>query len=201
MNRKVADFLAGRTNFLMLYDENGKPAIIKERDDFKDKNLQLHQEFILDDKDKKYKALWNKFHRNYFGEYKEPDAKPKSMGGKKPYVMVMSNEIKELKEQLKKKGVKNYNEIIGCLVDFSNYMEWGTGKLIDKRQRLKKKQLPLKYKDLLEISGYSRTKLDNMLRIMKENKLLWNSDGDKTNEGSKGYFISQIYFKKGRKGS
>lgn len=112
--------------------------------------------------------------------------------------MVMLNEIKELKKQLKRDGIKNYNEVVGALIDFSEYMEWNTGKLIDTRQRLKKKRLPLKYNDLFEISGYSKGKFENMMKIMKDYRLLWYSD---ENEENKGYFISQIYFKKGKRGS
>lgn len=169
-----------------------------ERDKMQNSNNHLIQEYVLDDKDKKYKALFNKYYRNYYGEYKDPERKRKTTGGKKPYVMVMLDEIKELKKQLKKDGIKNYNEIVGALINFSEYMEWNTGKLIDTRQRLKKKRLPLKYNDLFEISGYSKGKFENMMKIMKDYRLLWYSDENKEN---KGYFISQIYFKKGKRGS
>jgi hypothetical protein len=36
------------------------------------------------------------------------------------------------------------------------------------------------------------------MKIMKDYRLLWYSD---ENEENKGYFISQIYFKKGKRGS
>jgi hypothetical protein len=194
MNKKVSDFYSGRTNFLMLYDENGKPAMIKERDDLKDKNAHLFQEFILDDSDKEYRALWNKYFRNYFGEYKEPDNKPKSMGGKKPYAMLMTEEVKNLLE----KNIKNVDEVLGFLTILSGYMEFHTGKLIDKRQRLKKKQLPLQYNDLLEVCKYSRTKLDKMLKTAKEYNLIYYEKPLKDNSG--GYFISSNIIKKGKKG-
>lgn len=195
---KLADFIAGRTDFVILYDDKNNPAFVLERDKMQNSNNHLIQEYVLDDKDKKYKALFNKYYRNYYGEYKDPERKRKTTGGKKPYVMVMLNEIKELKKQLKRDGIKNYNEVVGALIDFSEYMEWNTGKLIDTRQRLKKKRLPLKYNDLFEISGYSKGKFENMMKIMKDYRLLWYSDENKEN---KGYFISQIYFKKGKRGS
>lgn len=194
MNKKVSDFYTGRTNFLMLYDENGSPAMVKERDDFKDKNTHLFQDFILDDKDKNYKALFNKYFRNYLGEYKEPDEKPKSMGGKKPYVMLMTEEVKKLLE----KNIKNADEVLGFLTILSGYMEFHTGKLIDKRQRLKKKQLPLQYTDLLKICKYSRTKLDKMIKTTKDYNLIYYEKPTKDNEG--GYFISTNIIKKGKKG-
>lgn len=198
MYREMADFVAGRTDSVMLYDDKGNPAYIIERHDLGYSENKLYQEYVLDDKDKSFRELFNKFHRDYHGGYKDPDRKRKSVGGKKPYVMLMTKEIQALRESFVEDKVKNYNEIIGCLINFSEYMEWGTGKLIDKRQKLKKKQIPLKYKDLLEISSYSKGKFESMMKIMKDYKLLWHSD---ENEENKGYFISQEYFKKGKRGS
>lgn len=193
---KLADFIAGRNEFVMLYDDKGKPAFVIERDRLENSNNHLIQEYVLDDKDLKCKQLFNKHFRSYYGEYKDPERKRKTTGGKEPYIMLMTKEIQELRKKFIENKINNHNEIIGYLINLSEYMEWGTGKLIDKRQRLKKKQLPLKYKDLLGVSGYSKTKFENILKVMKDYKLLWYSE-----EENKGYFISTIYFKKGKRGS
>jgi hypothetical protein len=94
-------------------------------------------------------------------------------------------------EILREKGIENIEELIGYVTSIGKYIEWGTGKLIDKRQRLKKKQVALKYDDLLEIYGCSRTKLGKMLKTMYDNEIITH-----TNEG---YFISSNFFKKGKK--
>ena len=90
---KLADFIAGRTDFVILYDDKNNPAFVLERDKMQNSNNHLIQEYVLDDKDKKYKALFNKYYRNYYGEYKDPERKRKTTGGKKPYVMVMLDEV------------------------------------------------------------------------------------------------------------
>lgn len=195
MYTKLADFMAGRLGFVMLYDEYGKPAFLLEMDKLSNSNTHLIQEYALDGDDSTYRALINKYIRNYYGEYKEPDRKPKGTGGKKPYVMLMTKNIQELRKKFIEDKISNYNEIIGYLINLSEHMDWNTGKLIDKRQRLKKKQLPLKYNDLIDISGYSKAKFENIFKVMKNYKLLWYSE-----EENKGYFISTIYFKKGKKG-
>ncbi|GEM_PF-3437800 len=194
MDNETRKFIVGepKKDLLILYDKDGNPSFKIERVRLPNGCSKYREVFL----DYKYSndIPWNEFPRNYYGEYQGSDKKSKSTGGKKPYVMLMTNEIKALKGKLKEDGVKNYNEIIGCLTDLSGFMEWSTGKLIDKRQRLKKKQTPLKYNDLLEISGYSKSKFENMMKLMKYYQLLWHSD----DEENKGYFISQIYFKKGK---
>lgn len=109
------------------------------------------------------------------------DKKPMSTGGKKPYLMLMINEI----EDLRKKDVKNVEELIGYVASMGKYIEWNTGKLIKKRSKK-----ALQYKDLLELYGCSNKKLNKMLKLMKEHDLLYSTD--------EGYFISQKYIKKGK---
>ena len=53
---KLADFIAGRTDFVILYDDKNNPAFVLERDKMQNSNNHLIQEYVLDDKDKKYKA-------------------------------------------------------------------------------------------------------------------------------------------------
>lgn len=106
---------------------------------------------------------------------------PKNTGGKKPYIMIMVNEVKKLREQ----GVKNVEELIGYLVCLAEFVEWGTGRLINKRS---KKQL--KYDDLLKMFTCSHIKLNQILTDLKKYDLLTNN--------SEGYFISGRFIKKGK---
>lgn len=106
---------------------------------------------------------------------------PKHTGGKKPYLMLMINEIEELRKQ----GVKNIEELIGYVACLGKYIEWNTGRLIHTR-----KKTPLQYKDLLEIYKCSNKKLNKILNELKEHGLLF-----KTEEG---YFVSTKFIKKGR---
>lgn len=106
--------------------------------------------------------------------------KGKSTGGKKPYVMLMLQRLEELQEQ----NIPNFEEIIGVLVLLSKNIEWSTGRLINKRS---KKQL--KYEDLIKLVTFSSRKLDKLISVMKQYKLISNT--------SEGYFISQSFIKKG----
>lgn len=106
---------------------------------------------------------------------------PKHTGGKKPYLMLMINEVEELRNQ----GVKNVEELIGYVACLGKYIEWNTGRLIHKRSKK-----PIQYKDLVEIYKCSKPKLNKMINLMKEHDLLYYTD--------EGYFISQKYIKKGK---
>jgi hypothetical protein len=109
------------------------------------------------------------------------DTPPKHTGGKKPYLMLMVDEI----EKLRKDGVKNVEELIGYIVCLGKSIEWNTGRLIHKKSKE-----PLRYVDLLEIYGCSKPKLNKMLRLMKENELLYHTDS--------GYYVSPRYIKRGK---
>lgn len=106
---------------------------------------------------------------------------PKHTGGKKPYLMLMIEEV----TKLRKKKVPNIAELVGFLVCLGENIEWNTGRLMNKRSKKS-----LQYKDLLEIYGCSKPKFNKMLGLMRNHDLLYH-----TNEG---YFISPKLIKKGR---
>lgn len=106
---------------------------------------------------------------------------PKHSGGKKPYVMVMTEKI----DELKKNGVKNVEEMVGFLVCLGKYIEWNTGRLINVRNKK-----PLLYADIQKIYGCSNNKLNRILAELKEQDLLLNT--------AEGYFVSRDLIKKGK---
>lgn len=106
---------------------------------------------------------------------------PKHTGGKKPYLMLMLEEVSKLRES----GVKNVEELLGYLVSLGEHIEWNTGRLIHKRSKK-----PLQYKDLLDIYKCSKPKLNKMIGLMKEHDLLYYKDT--------GYYISPRLIKKGK---
>lgn len=112
---------------------------------------------------------------------KPRDSPPKNTGGKKPYLMLMIDEIEKLRED----GVQNVEELIGYIVCLGKNIEWNTGRLIHKRTKKS-----LRYVDLLKIYGCSKPKLNKMLRLMKENDLIYHTDS--------GYYVSSKYIKKGK---
>jgi hypothetical protein len=107
---------------------------------------------------------------------------PKSMGGKKPYIMLMLQEVEKLRSQ----GIDNIEELIGFLVCLGNNVEWGTGRLIHKRS---KKQLM--YADLQKMFNFGKRKLDRVIKDLRQHELLIGND--------EGYFISDLLIKKGSK--
>jgi hypothetical protein len=129
------------------------------------------------DKDLTLKEWWE----NPNNSAKKDKPPPKHTGGKKPYIMLMVEEI----ERLKKEGVSNVEELTGHLISLAKHIEWNTGKLIQKRSKK-----PLKYKDFLTIFGCGNRKLNRLLADMKEYELLYLTDG--------GYVISSRLIKKGK---
>lgn len=106
---------------------------------------------------------------------------PKHAGGRKPYLMLMSEEV----SRLRGKGIKDVEELIGYLASLGEYIEWNTGRLIHTRSKS-----PLQYKDLLEIYKCSKPKLNKMLGKMREHELLYHTD--------EGYHVSSKLIKKGK---
>lgn len=106
---------------------------------------------------------------------------PKHSGGKKPYVMLMVEEIDRLRDE----GVKNVEELLGFLVCLSRYVQWNTGKLIRRRSKR-----PLQYKDLSEMFSCGNRKLNRILKSLQENDLLYST--------TEGYFVSTRIIKKGK---
>ena len=108
---------------------------------------------------------------------------PKHTGGKKPYLMLMVDEV----ERLRTKGVKDVGELIGYLVTLGKHIEWSTGRLVKGRG---KRKTPMRYADLQAMYGCSNKKLNKMLADMKAHDLLSHTEG--------GYFVSRRLVKRGK---
>ena len=106
---------------------------------------------------------------------------PKHTGGKQPYVMLMTKEV----EKLGREGVRNVAELVGHLSLLGDYIEWNTGKLINRRTKR-----PLKYKEVQTIFTCGNKKLNRLLGDMKKHELLYSASG--------GYVISSRLIKKGK---
>lgn len=127
-------------------------------------------------------SFFFEFEKYYNSTQQQKNDHPKHTGGKKPYIMLMIEEV----EDLRKKGVKNVEELIGYLVCLGRYVEWSTGRLVKKRSKK-----PLQYKDLKEIFPCGNKKLNRVLSDLKEHDLLYSTQ--------EGYFVSNRIIKKGRK--
>ena len=114
----------------------------------------------------------------------KPRDKPKTMGGKQPYLMVMINEIEVMKKSEFTAG--DINEQIGYLCCLGKNIEWNTGKLIN----TKTKQA-LKYNDLMKLFKCSNKKLNRLIGQMKENEIIYGT--------AQGYYVSRRFVKKGKK--
>ena len=112
---------------------------------------------------------------------KKNNTNPKHAGGKKPYIMVMVEEIEKLRGQ----KVKNVEELVGFLVCLAQYIQWNTGKLIHKRSKK-----PIQYKDLQGLFGCGNKKLNRILSDLKAHDLLFGTQ--------EGYFVSSGFIKKGK---
>lgn len=106
------------------------------------------------------------------------ETEKKSMGGKKPYVMLMTQQLKYLRENGKVTA-----EQIGYLILLSPNIEWGSGRLIGK------KATSLKAADIQKVLGISHNTFGRLVKELKENKLMTVNKG--------GYFISTDLFKRG----
>ena len=156
--------------------------------DITDNKCEYLNLFVVDNVDGEEKDYdW------YTGIWYNPNKKkpkdpnnPKGTGGKEPYVLIMQNRLIDLRKELREKGVKNVEEIIGYVFTLTQYIQWSTGKLVQKKRSKK----PLQYSDMVEIFNCSKPKLNKIINILKDNNLL-----SSTNEG---YFISQKFIKKGK---
>jgi len=171
MEKDLLDFLNGNTNVLI------PQGVTITRD--KAPNGQEYITVKIDNGNREL-TLYSFWH-NPNKPAKKDKSPPKHTGGKKPYVMLMVEEI----EKLKKGGVKNVEELAGYLVSLGKYVEWNTGRLIHDRSKN-----PLKYKELQAIFGCGNKKLNRLLGEMKEHELLYSTDG--------GYVISSRLIKKGK---
>lgn len=171
MDKNILKFLNYETNVLII---DGKYRMERE---IAPNGTEFIMQFFMDDNHEyEFYSYW------YNPKKKQKSNNPKHTGGKKPYLMLMIDEIEKLRE----KGVKNVEELIGYVVCLGKHIEWNTGRLIHKTRSKK----PLKYQDLLEIFKCGNKKLNNMLKVMKENDLLHRTE--------EGYFISTKYIKKGK---
>lgn len=166
MDKKLLDYLSGQVNAVQV-----EVSISREQ-------APNGTQFITIRQPGEEVALYSFWHNPKKATTKR---KPKHTGGKKPYIMLMVEEVEKLKSQ----GVKDVEKLIGHLVCLGNYIEWSTGRLTKGRGKK-----PLQYKDLLEICGCSNKKLNKMLGEMKEHDLLFGTQ--------EGYFISTRFIKKGK---
>ena len=171
MDKGLHDFLNGNSNVLCLSE-----AIIT-----RDKTPTGSEYITIKiDNGNKELELYSFWH-NPNKPVKKDKPPPKHTGGKKPYIMLMVDEI----ERLKKDGVSNVEELAGYLVSLGKYVEWNTGRLIHTRTKNQ-----LKYKDIQKIFNCGNKKLNRLLADMKDHELLYLADG--------GYVISSRLIKKGK---
>lgn len=176
MDKNLLDFINRKTNVVIIGN------LMKSRE-VKSNGWEFYTETIIYPLDRSKDVVWHTYWIN--PKEKKTNDKPKHTGGKKPYSMLMTEELKATIEKLKENGVKNAEEVLGYMFILTEYSEFNTNKLIHKRNKK-----PLQYKDLQEVFDCSSNKLNKMIKILKDNDLLSN-----TNEG---YFISQDFIKKGK---
>lgn len=162
------DYLLGKVNAVKL----GEHAVLS-----RELTPTGFQHLILTLLDEEYMDAWKNPVKS------KSKGLPKHTGGKKPYLLLMSQEVMKLKEQ----GITNVEELVGFLicVGSAGSIEWGTGRLVKKRSKR-----PLKYVDLENMFSGGRTKLNRILGELKEHDLLFYTQ--------EGYFVSTKIIKKGR---
>lgn len=187
MDKNIKEYQEKQKNVLYFHDECGN-RIAKLTRDITDNNYEYLNLIAVDNVEGKekdydwYTGIW------YNPNKKKPKdpKKPKGTGGKEPYMLIMQNRLIDLRKELRDKGIKNVEEIIGYLFILSQYIQWSTGKLV-KKKRSKK---PLQYNDMVEIFDCSKPKLNKIISVLKDNNLLSHTKD--------GYFISTNYIKKGK---
>jgi len=103
---------------------------------------------------------------------------PKHTGGKKPYAMIMIEEL----IRLMKGGLPA--EATGYLIYLTPYIEWGTGKLIYGRGKRQ-----MKFADIMKVFGKSYKTTQAIIAKLKDHDLLAYT--------KEGYFISRELIKRG----
>lgn len=178
MDKELLQFLNRETNAISFNREGCKLIISREL--VPNGCEHYYQTISFSDREKDIVL------KDYWVNPEKTKKKEKSnyTGGKKPYIMIMVEEIEKLRDS----KVTNIEELIGYMVCVGKYIEWNTGKLIHRKGR--KRNQSLKYEDLLSIYSCSKPKLNKMLKLMKDNDLIYH-----TNDG---YFVSQKYIKKGK---
>lgn len=168
MDNSILDFFAGKTNVLPL-----NAVLVREKSPGGSQYITIYGE----NGEQRIYSFWHNPKKPVGAD----TDKPKNTGGKKPYLMVMTQEI----ERLRKLGVSGLGDMLGFLLLLGDSIEWNTGRLIDKRTKE-----PLKYKDLGKIAQCGNRKLNGLLKALKEHDLLKQTD--------EGYFISSRLIKKGK---
>lgn len=164
MDRQLSKFINGEVNIVQLNDV----LLSREKNNKGMEYIHIKPTGCNDD-------LYTFWHNPYKNKPKDPNKPARHTGGgKKAYVMVMLEKLKEI----------NDSEIVGDLVRLSEYIEWGTGRLIDKR-----KKTPLRFDDIKKIFKCSNGNLTKRINKMKDYNLLEHK--------TEGYFISPDFIKKG----
>ena len=177
----LRDYTDGKSNVLILDDR----FTFKTVRDVASNGYEYIEEYIIE-KETGREYFFRKMWHNPRDDIVKDKTKSKNTGGKQPYFMVMINEV----EKLKKLDIKDRLDIVGFITILGKNIEWNTGRLIKTRS---KKQLL--YNDLLEITGCGKTKLDRILKTMRDNNLLTYVRPSADRDG--GYFISSKIIKKG----
>lgn len=176
MDKNLLNFINKETNVVII------GCLMKSRE-IKSNGWEFYTETIINPTDRSKDVVWHTYWVN--PNEKKTMGKPKHTGGKKSYSMLMTEELKRLRMRLKDNNVRNVEEVLGYMFVLTEYSEFNTNRLVNKRSKKS-----LQYKDLLEVLDCSNNKLNKMIKILKDNNLL-----SHTNEG---YFISQEFIKKGK---
>jgi len=110
----------------------------------------------------------------------EEKPEPKHTGGRKPYIMLMAEELGKLQEE----KVPNIEELVGFLVLLAGNIEWKTGRLVKKRSKR-----ALQYEDLAAMYSRGKGALRRVLVDLRRLDLLAHTP--------EGYFISGRLIRKG----
>ena len=129
--------------------------------------------YIIKHDDKETEYTLHEFWTSKLGQ--KLNMNKKSTGGKKPYVMLMT-------EALYNTNITPTN--IGYLIKLTHNIEWGTGRLIDRKTKK-----PLTGDSIASVLGTSSSTVDKLIKDLKQNNAI--------RKESDGYFISTELFKKG----
>lgn len=163
MDKEYSRFIRGETNVLIIGE-----GFVLTRDRMPKRDIDYYvlkrEDIIITE---------------WYGNLGERYTKKKSSGGRKPYVMLMTEKLNSLMQ-----GGKVTVEQIGYLTMLSSYIEWNTGRLIHKRSKKSITQ-----SDICEMFNISEKTWNRRLRELQDNNLMsFKEDG---------YFISAELFKKG----
>jgi hypothetical protein len=164
MKKDIMDYLAGKRNVV-------KDEFVVSREKARDSELI----YISHPKiEKPVYTFWHSRKQN------GKSVTPKHTGGKKPYVILMIDEIVKLMDS----GLPA--EYAGYLLYLTPYIEWGTGRLVCGRKKRK-----MKHADLQKVFSRRRQEMLHILAGLKNHNLLTYT--------KEGYFISRDIVKRGGK--